>query len=401
MRPWARRAIAPYGPVAVPILVQVATRPGVIRPTCRAALLALGRLPYQRTVDALMKPLVQGGAMFRDDLIPVLLRLRERRSSLKFPRGAVEKALRLEVDESRQLMKLGELLGPVQDDPWDSMLQGSVNVARRKRWERIFQLMALRHDVRDIMGAWMRFTDDDRRRRADAEEFLENLLAPRLKLMLRGLLTVDPSWQKPDREQSLRGLLAMEDPWLRSCAISTIDLQDQPKFRDDLEQIRGEDSFLVSETAGMVLDAPRRSGTMLTTIEKAILLEKVDFFSAVAGEQMAGIAMIAEEMALGDGEVVYQAGEPSDAMYLVVDGFISLKRGDEEIARSEGGEAFGAWALFDMEPRIVSAVADGACRLLRIDREDFADLMAEDVHVAQSLIKSITSRLRQLAARVS
>jgi CRP-like cAMP-binding protein len=46
-------------------------------------------------------------------------------------------------------------------------------------------------------------------------------------------------------------------------------------------------------------------------------------------------------------------------------------------------------------------VSDADCRLLRIGRADFTDLMAEDINVAQSLLKSVARRLRQLASRAA
>jgi CRP-like cAMP-binding protein len=139
----------------------------------------------------------------------------------------------------------------------------------------------------------------------------------------------------------------------------------------------------------------------MLTIEKVLLLESVDHFDVVGTDRLAAIAAIASEQVLADGDVIYRAGDAGDAMYLVVDGEVALSRGGEEIARARARESFGAWALFEAEPRMMDAVAATECRLLRIDREDFADLMADDVHVAQSLLRSVARRLRDLAARAA
>ena len=140
---------------------------------------------------------------------------------------------------------------------------------------------------------------------------------------------------------------------------------------------------------------------MLSTIEKAILLEQVDHFDVVDAEQLAAIASIAEELTVDDGDFVYRAGDAGDSMFLVVDGTVALCRGDDEIATADSTQSFGTWTLFEAEPRMVSARAKGSCHLLRIDREDFADLMAEDIDVAQSLLRSIARRLRTLASRAA
>ena len=139
----------------------------------------------------------------------------------------------------------------------------------------------------------------------------------------------------------------------------------------------------------------------MLTIEKAILLESVDHFDVVDSERLGSIAAIAEEVVYVAGDVIYEADDASDAMYLVVDGEVILRRGEEQIATAVSRESFGAWALFEATPRMFGAVAGTDCRLLRIDREDFTDLMAEDINVAQSLLRSVARRLRQLASRVA
>jgi len=278
-------------------------------------------------------------------------------------------------------------------------LRRCLRETRRGRLERIFQLLALLYDLRDIMGAWLRFVGGDRRRRADAAEFLENLLAPHHKIMLAGLRE-PPNPVIGERSTALRGLIRQENDWLRSCAVRTVDQNLLPQLRGELESLAPVATPLLAETIAMTLDSARRSVTMLT-IEKAILLESVDHFDQVDGEHLAGIAAIAEETVVHEGDLIYKAGDASDAMYLVVDGEVALLRGEEEIASAKAREPFGAWALFEAEPRMISAMARTECRLLRIDREDFADLMAEDVHVAQSLLKSVARRLRELASRAA
>jgi CRP-like cAMP-binding protein len=64
-------------------------------------------------------------------------------------------------------------------------------------------------------------------------------------------------------------------------------------------------------------------------------------------------------------------------------------------------DPFGTWALFDDEPRVLTATALEDTRLLRIDRNEFNDLLSDDVRIAKGIIRTVTRKLRELAERVS
>jgi len=401
LRPWARRALTAYGPVAIPMLVDLCTRPGLDLPARHAARRVLARLAYQRTVDVILSHLSDhpDDAQARAVLVPVLLRLRERRPDLRFPRRTVEALLRREAASARRLLETAARLGPSSSDPSERFLRRGLAELRGRRLEHVFQLLALIYDVRDIMGAWSRFASHDRNRRADAREFLESLLAPHHKVLILGIFTAASQTGTADRDQALQALITSAGPWLRGCAIMAARPGPGTALHATIEHLLRADEPLVAEAARVVLDVERRTVTMLSTIEKAMLLEKVDHFDAVDTDHLAAIASIASEQSHAAGDEIYRADDIGDGMYLVVDGVVELRRGDQIIARAEAGQPFGAWALFDAEPRMVTAVAADGCRLLRIDREDFADLMAEDVVVAQSLLRSVARKLRDLAAR--
>lgn len=139
---------------------------------------------------------------------------------------------------------------------------------------------------------------------------------------------------------------------------------------------------------------------MLSIIEKVIFLQKVDVFADVPTEYLAYLAAITKEVACHKGDVIYKENDPSDALYLVREGKVRLHRGGEEITVAGSGDAFGTWAIFDEEPRLVTATVLEETQLLQIDREDFFDLLADHVRISQSIMKTMSTRLRNLANRV-
>ena len=69
---------------------------------------------------------------------------------------------------------------------------------------------------------------------------------------------------------------------------------------------------------------------MLTVIEKVMLLQDVDVFAEVPGDQLATLAAIAEEERVLTGDVLYREGEEADALYLVLEGDIRLSQGERQ-----------------------------------------------------------------------
>lgn len=140
---------------------------------------------------------------------------------------------------------------------------------------------------------------------------------------------------------------------------------------------------------------------MLTIIEKVIVLQNIDVFAEVPTEQLSSLAAIAEEVSYSEGEDIFLANDSPDALYLVLTGRVRLHRNGKDIAVAEDKQTFGVWALFDDKPRMVTATADADSDLLRIDREDFIDLLADHVQIAEGVLKTIVKRLRSLVERVA
>lgn len=135
---------------------------------------------------------------------------------------------------------------------------------------------------------------------------------------------------------------------------------------------------------------------MLTTVEKVIFLQDIDIFKYISSENLAHIAAITDEIELQPEHVIFKEGEFPDAMYMVIEGKVKLTREDQEVMIAQQKDVFGTWALFDDEPRVVTAATLELTRLLQIDKEDFIDLLADNVEITQSILKVMAKRLRKL-----
>ncbi len=140
---------------------------------------------------------------------------------------------------------------------------------------------------------------------------------------------------------------------------------------------------------------------MISTVEKVLFLKSVDLFSRIPGEDLAQVAGIAQEVTFEKGELIIQEGDVGNSMYLIVDGQVMVHRLAQELTRLGEKESFGEMALLDNEPRsaTVTAVSDVTC--IKIEREEFYELMSEKIEIAHGIIHILTQRLREANEKLS
>lgn len=139
---------------------------------------------------------------------------------------------------------------------------------------------------------------------------------------------------------------------------------------------------------------------MLTIVEKVLFLQDIDIFENTTTEDLSHIAAIAEEINYKANTEIYKEGDVSDSMYLVIEGEVRLHHIGQQVMIAKKRDVFGTWALFDDEPRVVTATTIEDSLLLRIDREEFFDLLADHLQITRGVLKTLSHRLRSLVNRV-
>jgi ATP/ADP translocase len=158
---------------------------------------------------------------------------------------------------------------------------------------------------------------------------------------------------------------------------------------------------LVTAAAAGGITQSRTELDMYSKLEKTILLKSSDLFGALSAESLATLSGIATEVRLGAGEVLFHDGEPGDSLYLVTSGRVRILKGGSEIAVLTKGASFGEMAVLDQAPRSADAVILDEAVLLRIESEEFYEVLAETPALSQGLIRLLTRRLRDANARIA
>ena len=100
------------------------------------------------------------------------------------------------------------------------------------------------------------------------------------------------------------------------------------------------------------------------------------------------------------GQVIFQAGEPGDCMYVVMEGQVELSVRGQVLERLGPGDVLGEMALIDSAPRSASAVTRTDTRLVPIRRDRFDALVQQDPEFSIQLMRVIVGRLRRMDQKI-
>ncbi len=101
---------------------------------------------------------------------------------------------------------------------------------------------------------------------------------------------------------------------------------------------------------------------------------------------------------LADGDVIFQEGDNSSEMYVVVEGEVTVSkkssRGDIHLATLHRGEFVGEMSLLESLPRSATAKAKGNTKLLVIHPGGFLLKIRRDPTFAFEMLQSLSKRIR-------
>jgi hypothetical protein len=230
-------------------------------------------------------------------------------------------------------------------------------------------------------------------------EWLEETVAREEFDRLAGVLgETPPQPPLPDPRGNLVPLLRDGDPWIARLAVSAAAEMGAAWSRAALRDIIEAGPSELRAQAERLLAPSEPERTPMDLIEKVFLLQKIDLLQDARSSHLALLASIAEDVDVDAGTVLLRQGEPTDALYVVVEGIVDLVGVANQKIEAGEGQAFGTWALIDEAPSLVTATVRDGSRLLRITRSDFYDLLADHSELALGLLQGLARRVRTLVA---
>ena len=99
------------------------------------------------------------------------------------------------------------------------------------------------------------------------------------------------------------------------------------------------------------------------------------------------------------GAVIFREGDPGEEMYVVQEGRVEIRVGEEVVETLGPGEIFGELALIDDQPRSATAVAVTASRVAAVPEARFHFMVQQTPRFALQVMRVMAERLRRATAQ--
>lgn len=222
-----------------------------------------------------------------------------------------------------------------------------------------------------------------------------------MSLALRGLTSSDAHLHAtalelartaapPDLRDSVEPLLIETPPAgtapPRAVVLQTFRADPDPFVREMVEHLRE--------------SAPERDDAeMLTSVEKIMFLRAVPLFAAVDPRDLRSLAEDFRHARYEPGEAIFEVGDESSAVFVVVSGRVAVERPQQEgpptlVAELGPRHWLGETSLLSGRPRESTARARKPTSVLSIDGEKFIELANRQPQVLVEIVRTLSERLR-------
>ncbi len=268
--------------------------------------------------------------------------------------------------------------------------------------QRVFDILTQLHDSETIAHARAGVNHPTRERRANALEILDNLIPRAAYQTLQVLIDDLP------RAEKVRILDAELGPFREPESIQAFVLEQGETYftawtvhralrllsSTEADAVRQKINSAASSPSPLLMSQSTHAN-QISEYDRVLLLANTSLFTYTPENVLASITPIMREEQHPAGTVLFNKGDLGTALYVIDKGEVSIRDGNTELTRFSRGDFFGELALLDAETRSATAVALTDIRLLRLEQDDFYDLMEERGEVLRSIIRSLSARIRR------
>ena len=142
-----------------------------------------------------------------------------------------------------------------------------------------------------------------------------------------------------------------------------------------------------------------------TPVVSPLLIRNVPLFSLLRDTQLVLQTEVLLRKPYPKNSTVVAAGDPADALYIVISGRLKVMMSDKEgkeviLAILNQGDFFGEMGLIDQAPRSATVVAIDSCELLTMTRADFTKCLQKNFDLTMNVILGLVKRLREADRKI-
>lgn len=326
-----------------------------------------------------------------------------RRQPVDRYRGKLESLLEREIASLKLEQERIEFVCPIPGE----LLEAVLNQRKQWAWDRLFRVLGLLYDRKNIQNAYLAFTGPDRRRAEAAVEFLDSTLTPAHRSSLMPAFEPNPQ-RRPERSAEKRKSVLLTYLGARDqlpAAALITELVPKELSQWNLVIHEAMDTFpgqaIAEETWNWrysKMETPGKANEKLTTIQKIQTLGKIDVFSSLGPQELLLLANCSEETEFQPGQIIYSEGEPAHNIFALVSGKVEIQTGKHS-RRIQSGESFGTVSVLSNQSRFSTVTAVERCNCLKIDGHSLWEILEEYPTIARNVFRIWAQRIRQLTLR--
>lgn len=134
-------------------------------------------------------------------------------------------------------------------------------------------------------------------------------------------------------------------------------------------------------------------------------LQQIPMFRDMELSKLKLMAFAGQRISYAEGEVLFEQGANSDAVYIILEGEVDVIRsgnaGEVLLARLGEKELIGEMGVLCDKPRNAKIVAHTAVQALRIDRMTFIHIVQQVPQLAMAIIRELSERLENANERLA
>lgn len=139
---------------------------------------------------------------------------------------------------------------------------------------------------------------------------------------------------------------------------------------------------------------------MQPLFDRILLLKRVPFFALLRTDQLRHIVPMLESAGWASGERVFEKGDPSDCMYILLSGRVGIVLHDdpestEYVAQLGHGDCFGEMGLLDDLPRSATAYVLETVEALSLSRVRLHGMLQAYPELGIGMLAALSGRLRE------
>jgi CRP-like cAMP-binding protein len=96
------------------------------------------------------------------------------------------------------------------------------------------------------------------------------------------------------------------------------------------------------------------------------------------------------------GQVIFKQGQPSEKMYVVIEGKINILAGNFQVGLVEEGDILGEMGVLEGTNRSATAIAQTDCKIVPVDLRRFNFLVQNTPYFASQVLQIMAERLRRM-----